>query len=68
MKYALNLDNETKRILSACFVNKFTPDFMPRVDKLPTGETEAEQDITNWLYVNKKYVFEPIEEVGDTNE
>lgn len=59
-KYALNLDPETNRILSACYVLKFTPESMPRVDELPTGETDAEKDITNWLYVKGKYIFDPI--------
>lgn len=60
--YALNLDNETNRILSACIVNEFTPEFMPRVDVLPTGETEDQKDITNWLYVEGEYIYLPIME------
>lgn len=53
MKYALNL-NEDNRILSACVVLPATPRDLPRVDALPDG------DVNDWLYVNKKYVYDPL--------
>lgn len=53
--FALNLDKETNRVLSACYVNKHTPKDLPRVDSLPEG------DITDYLFVNGEFVYEPIE-------
>lgn len=55
-KYALNLDPETNRVLSACFVNKFTPLSMPRVNELPEGE------LYEYLYIDGKYIHQPLEE------
>lgn len=52
--FALNLSNEN-RILSACVVlpnGNYTG--MPIVDTLPEG------DITDYLYVNGQYVYEPL--------
>ena len=52
--YALNL-NEEKRILSACVVlpnGNYTD--MPIVDTLPEG------DITEYLYIDDKYIFSPL--------
>lgn len=60
MKYALNIDKETDRILSVCYVNQFTATDMVRVDALPEG------NINDYRYVNGKYVFDPI--FGDRNE
>lgn len=58
--YALNLA-EDNRILSACVVLSIgTYDGMPIVDLLPTGETAKEQDISNWLYVDGEYVYDPL--------
>lgn len=51
--YALNL-NTDNRILSACIVIPTTPDTMPRVDNLPDG------DVTDYLYVNGEYVYDPL--------
>ena len=51
---------EDNRILSACVVipnGKY--DGMPKVEYLPSGETQQEQDITNYLYVNGKYIYSP---------
>ena len=54
MKYALNLA-EDNRILSACVVlPKGNYDGMPLVDVLPEG------DITDYLYVNRQYVYDPL--------
>lgn len=52
--YALNIDTETNRILSATFSQYATSD-MPIVDVLPEGS------ITDYLYVDGKYVYEPIQ-------
>lgn len=51
--YALCLDNNN-RILSACVVLPSTPDIMTKVDSLPEG------NINDYLYVNGRYVFDPI--------
>ena len=54
MKIALNLSGE-KRILSACFVlQNGNYDDMPVVETLPDG------DISNYLYVNGEYIFDPL--------
>lgn len=59
MKYALNLA-EDNRILSACVVlPNGNYDGMPIVDTLPTGETDKEKDITNYLYINGEYIYDP---------
>lgn len=53
MIYALNLTTD-KRVLSACVVlpnGKY--DGMPIVDNLPEG------DITDYLYKNGQYIYEP---------
>ena len=52
--YALNLA-EYNRILSATFEEYATAD-MPKVDTLPDG------DITDYLYVDGQYVYEPLPE------
>lgn len=51
--YALNL-NSDNRILSACVVLPTTPADLPRVDALPEG------DINDWLFVDGKYVYDPL--------
>lgn len=51
--YALTI-NADNRILSACVVLPSTPASLPRVDALPDG------DVNDWLYVNKKYVYDPL--------
>lgn len=56
MKYALNLA-EDKRILSACVVlPNGNYDGMPLVDVLPEG------DVSDYLYVDGQYVYEPLPE------
>ena len=57
--FALNLDKETNRVLSACIVNKHTPKDLPRVDNLPEG------DITDYLFVEGEFVYEPIEKENE---
>lgn len=52
MKYALNLDKD-HRILSAT-LDQFAPESQPRVSTLPTG------DITDYLYENGGYVYDPL--------
>lgn len=51
--YALNIDKETNRILSATF-SRYATDGMPIVDTLPDG------DITDYLYDNGEYIYEPM--------
>lgn len=51
--FALNLNNDN-RILSACVVLPSTPDSMPRVETLPEG------NISDWLYVDREYVYDPL--------
>jgi hypothetical protein len=51
--YALNVDNETGRVLSAT-MEQYAGENMPRVDVLPEG------DISDYLYVNGEYVYEPL--------
>lgn len=53
--YALNIDKETNRILSACFVLE-NGDYtgMPIVDTLPNG------DITDYLYIVGEYIYNPL--------
>lgn len=56
MKYVLNLA-EDKRILSACVVlPNGNYDGMPLVEELPEG------DISDYLYVNGQYVYDPLPE------
>lgn len=56
MKYALNLA-EDNRILSACVVlENGNYDGMPLVDELPEG------DISNYLYQDGQYVYDPLPE------
>ena len=54
MKYALNL-SEDNRILSATYEKYATPE-MPLVDALPEG------DIHEYLYIDGKFVHDPIPE------
>ncbi len=54
MKYALNVA-EDKRILSACVVlSNGNYDGMPIVEELPDG------DVTEYRYINKQYVYDPL--------
>lgn len=56
MKYALNLA-EDERILSACVVlPNGNYDGMPLVDELPEG------DISDYRYIKKRYVYDPLPE------
>ncbi len=52
MIYALNLDTDN-RILSATY-DQFAPQSQPRVNTLPEG------DISEYLYVNDEYIYDPI--------
>lgn len=56
--YALNLA-EDGRVLSVTF-DKYGADGQPRVATLPSGETAEEKDITNWLYVDGQYKYDPL--------
>lgn len=53
--YALNIDTETNRILSATY-SQYAPPTQPRVDTLPEG------NITDYLYVDGEYVYDPLPE------
>ncbi len=55
MLYALNLNNETNRILSATY-DQYAPKEQPRMDTLPEG------NIIDYLYVDGKYVYDPLPE------
>ncbi len=69
MIYALNLDKVTKRILSATFLEYAAPDAV-FVDHLPEkvakperdekGNIKPESDITNYLFPNGEYVYDPL--------
>lgn len=50
--YALNL-GENGRILSVTY-DQYAPSSQPRVDVLPEG------DVSDYLYVNGEYVYDPI--------
>lgn len=56
--YALNLDTDN-RILSATFEDYATDD-MPKVETLPEG------NITDYKYVDGRYVYEPLPEPEPT--
>lgn len=56
--YALNLA-EDGRILSAT-EDQYGTDGQPRVTELPTGETEAEKDISNYKYIDGEYIYDPL--------
>ena len=56
--YALNLDTDN-RILSATF-EEYATDDMPKVETLPEG------DITDYLYVDGKYIYGPLPEPEPT--
>ena len=59
--YALNIDKDTNRILSACVVlENGNYDGMPIVDSLPEG------DIADYLYIDGEYVYSPLPEPEPT--
>jgi hypothetical protein len=51
--YALNIDGETNRILSATF-DEYAPQEQPRVEALPDG------NIMDSLYVDGAFVYDPL--------
>lgn len=53
--YALTLDPESGRVLSATYPKYAIPG-LPMVDALPEG------NIGDWLYVNGEYVYDPLPE------
>lgn len=55
MIYALNLDKETKRILSATYP-QYAPTDAVTVETLPDG------NIADYLYVDGEYVYDPLPE------
>lgn len=52
--YSLNLSSEN-RILSVTFP-EYAPESQPRVEELPEG------DISNYLYVDGEYIYDPFPE------
>lgn len=61
--FAFNIEKETGRILSACVVLENGNYYgMPIVNTLPDG------DITDYLYVDGKYVFEPLPKAEEPAE
>lgn len=65
-KYALNISDDG-RILSVTY-EQYAPTDAVLVDALPTGETEAERDVSNWLYVNGTYVYSAVSEPASAIE
>lgn len=64
MKYAIQIDN-TNRIEHATFAKYVTPDNADKyilVDTIPTGETEQEKNIRNYLYIEEQYIYDPLPE------
>ena len=51
--------NDNKRILRATY-DKYDQEGDISVDALPTGATETEKDITNYLYVNGESIYDPL--------
>ena len=51
--YALNMEKETGRVLSATFA-EFAGEDMPLVKSLPEG------DITEYLFINGEYIHSPL--------
>lgn len=58
-KYALNLDPETHRVLSATFIKYYNPGYVKAVS-LPEG------NISQYRYVDGEYVYDPITEETET--
>lgn len=63
MIYAIKVDSKTNRILYADYT-KYVPEHLLSeyilVGTLPTGETDKEKDITNYLYINGEYIYNPL--------
>lgn len=69
MIYALSLDKETRRILSVTYLEYAAPDAV-FTDHLPPkvanpefdaeGNIKPESDITNYLFINSSYVYDPL--------
>lgn len=52
--YALNINAENNRVLSACYATEHTPKTMPRTETLPDG------DISDYLYVGSQFIYDPL--------
>lgn len=60
MKYALNLDKTTNRVLSTCRVLSIGKyDGMPIVDKLPDG------NVYDYKYVGGNFVHDPLPKTAE---
>lgn len=57
--YALNIDKETGRVLSATY-SKYAAKDMVLVDALPEG------DVSDYLYIDGNYVHEPLPKEEET--
>lgn len=57
--FALNIDKETKRILSVTY-SKFAKGDMPIVNSFPEG------NVTDYLYTNDEFIYSPIPKVEET--
>ena len=53
MKYVLNLSDDG-RILSASFLNEFSPKDAPQTDALPEG------NIADYKYINNEFIYDPL--------
>lgn len=51
--------DDDKRILRATY-DEYGQEGDIYVDALPAGATEKEKDITNYLYVNGGYIYDPL--------
>lgn len=64
MSYAIQID-VNHRIEHATFTRYVTAENADKyilVDHLPTGETEAEKNVRNYLYIGGAYVYAPLPE------
>ena len=63
MRYAIQVNHETNRIEHATFTKYVNPGNADRyiiVDYLATGETDKEKNITNYLYIDGAYIYNPL--------
>lgn len=62
----ITIDSD-KRILRATY-DEYAQESDIYVDALPTGETEKEKDITNYLYLNGEYIYSPLPDPVEPQE
>jgi len=56
--YAIKLESNNR--IAWATSPEFASESLILVETLPTGATDKEKDITNWLYVNSQYVYDPL--------